>query len=282
GDLAVHAARAGRAGDGSAAPDAKAHSAHPVRHPRRHRGAVRRRHRPRPRKLDRWRPGRHGRRGDRDAGRSRGARADGGGPWSRSPGGHPGGRDRHRRGSPYRGRELVKPLDAIIIGTGQAGPPLAGRLTAAGMKVAIIERKLFGGTCVNTGCTPTKALVASAYAAHLARRSADFGVISDGAVRVDIGRVKARADAIVASSRTGVERWLRDMPGCTVIQGQARFEAADVVRVDGQRLTAPRIFINVGGRALVPADTPGVDQVPYLTNSSLLALPRCTGASAPR
>src|SRR6266566_9530790 len=150
--------------------------------------------------------------------------------------------------------------DAIIIGTGQAGPPLAERLTRAGMKVAIIERKLFGGTCVNTGCTPTKTLVASAYAAHLARRAADYGVILDAPIRVDMTRVKARADAVSAKSRAGVEGWLRGMKGCTVITGSARFVGHHTVQVGEERLTAPRIFVNVGGRAVVP-DLPGIGQV---------------------
>jgi pyruvate/2-oxoglutarate dehydrogenase complex dihydrolipoamide dehydrogenase (E3) component len=165
----------------------------------------------------------------------------------------------------------VTPFDAIIIGAGQAGPPLAGRLTAAGMKVAVVERKLFGGTCVNTGCMPTKTLVASAYAAHLARRAAEYGVLTGGAIRIDMPKVKARADAVSANARGGVERWLRNMTGCTVYQGHARFEASNTVRVDDERLTAPRIFLNVGGRAHVP-DMPGVNEVPYLTNTSILAL----------
>jgi pyruvate/2-oxoglutarate dehydrogenase complex dihydrolipoamide dehydrogenase (E3) component len=162
-------------------------------------------------------------------------------------------------------------FDAIIIGAGQAGPSLAGRLTAAGMTVALVERKLFGGTCVNTGCTPTKTLIASAYAAHLARRAADFGVLLEGPVRVDMRRVKARADALVANSRNGVERWLRGMEGCTVVEGHARFEGPDRVRVGDELLTAPRIFVNVGGRAFVP-DMPGVREVPFLTNRSILEL----------
>ena len=162
-------------------------------------------------------------------------------------------------------------FDAIIIGAGQAGPSLAGRLTGAGMTVAFVERRLFGGTCVNTGCTPTKTLVASAYAAHLARRGADFGVVLDGAVKVDMARVKARVDAVVGKSRAGVEGWLKSMDRCAVIEGHARFEGPDTIRVGEQRLTAPRIFINVGGRALVP-DMPGVREVPYLTNTSILML----------
>ena len=168
---------------------------------------------------------------------------------------------------------MSRPFDAIIIGAGQAGPPLAGRLTAAGMSVALIERHLFGGTCVNTGCMPTKALVASAYAAHLARRGAEYGVMLDAPPRIDMPRVKARADAISANSRAGIERWLRDMTGCTVLQGHARFVSPDTVAIGEEQLTAPRIFINVGGRALVPP-LPGIDRVPYLTNSSMLARDR--------
>jgi pyruvate/2-oxoglutarate dehydrogenase complex dihydrolipoamide dehydrogenase (E3) component len=164
-------------------------------------------------------------------------------------------------------------FDAIIIGAGQAGPPLADRLTRAGMSVALIERKLFGGTCVNTGCTPTKTLVASAYAAHLARRAREFGVVLSGKVSVDMPRVKARALGVAAKSREGVENWLRGMPRCTVVQGHARFESPHTVRVGDQQLTAARIFINVGGRASVPK-LPGVDQVPYLVNSSILELDR--------
>jgi pyruvate/2-oxoglutarate dehydrogenase complex dihydrolipoamide dehydrogenase (E3) component len=163
-------------------------------------------------------------------------------------------------------------FDAIIIGAGQAGPSLADRLTRAGMTVALIERKLFGGTCVNTGCTPTKTLVASAYAAHLARRGREYGVIL-GPIKIDMARVKARADDVSANSRGSVEKWLRGMPGCTVIHDQARFEGPDEIRVGEELLTAPRIFINVGGRAAVP-EMPGISEVPYLTNSSILALDR--------
>ena len=165
----------------------------------------------------------------------------------------------------------MREFDAIIIGAGQAGPSLAGRLTGAGMTVAFVERKLFGGTCVNTGCMPTKTLVASAYAAHLARRAADFGVLLEGSVRVDMKRVKARADAVVMGSRTGVESYLRGMAGCTVVEGHARFEGADRVRVGEELLAAPRVFVNVGGRASVP-DLPGVHEVPFLTNRSMLEL----------
>ena len=167
----------------------------------------------------------------------------------------------------------MRTFDAIIIGAGQAGPPLAGRLTAAGMSVALVERKQFGGTCVNTGCMPTKTLVASAYAAHLARRGADYGVVLGGPVRVDMGRVKARADAVAANARASVEKRLRGMTGCTVIEGHARFDGPDRVRVDDQVLAAPRIFVNVGGRAAVPP-LPGLATVAYLTNTSILALDR--------
>jgi pyruvate/2-oxoglutarate dehydrogenase complex dihydrolipoamide dehydrogenase (E3) component len=159
--------------------------------------------------------------------------------------------------------------DAMIIGTGQAGPALARRLVAAGWTVAVIERKLFGGTCVNTGCTPTKALVASAYAACVARRAADYGVTIDGMIKVDMKAVKARKDAIVAPSRNGVERSLRTLKGCTVYQGHARFIAEKTVAVNGSELTADRIFLNVGARAAIPP-IPGLDQVSYLTNSSMM------------
>jgi pyruvate/2-oxoglutarate dehydrogenase complex dihydrolipoamide dehydrogenase (E3) component len=142
--------------------------------------------------------------------------------------------------------------DAIVIGTGQSGPALARRLVAAGQKVAVIERKLFGGTCVNTGCTPTKTLVASAYAAHLARRAGDYGVTIGGPVGVDMQAVKARKDAVVAPSRRGVERSLKTLEGCTVYEGHARFVADKKVAVNGSVLEADRIFINVGGRASIP------------------------------
>jgi len=160
-------------------------------------------------------------------------------------------------------------FDAIVIGTGQAGPPLAGRLAAVGMSVAIVERKLFGGTCVNTGCIPTKTLVASAYAAHTARRGAEYGFAFGGRLRVDMARVQARAAAISAKSRADVEAWLRGTQHCTVVTGQARFVGPDTVSVGDSRLTAPRIFINVGGRASVP-QLPGIADVPFLTNTTLL------------
>jgi pyruvate/2-oxoglutarate dehydrogenase complex dihydrolipoamide dehydrogenase (E3) component len=165
----------------------------------------------------------------------------------------------------------LKKFDAIIIGCGQAGPPLAGRLTAAGMSVALIERKLVGGTCVNTGCIPTKTMVASAYAAHLARRAADYGVTLSGSVGVDMKAVKARKDKISGASRTGLEDWIAGMKDCTLFRGHARFESASTVRVGDDLLTAEKIFLNVGGRASVP-DLPGVHDIDYLTNSSMMDL----------
>ncbi len=163
-----------------------------------------------------------------------------------------------------------QPLDAIIIGAGQAGPALAGRLNTAGLKVAIIERHLVGGTCVNTGCKPTKTLVASAHAARTARRGGDYG-FSAGEVTVDMSAVAARARKVILDSRSGSEAWLAGMDKVEVIRGHARFESADTVVVQGRRLTAPRIFINVGGRAAVP-DMPGLKGVPYLTNTEIVAL----------
>jgi pyruvate/2-oxoglutarate dehydrogenase complex dihydrolipoamide dehydrogenase (E3) component len=159
--------------------------------------------------------------------------------------------------------------DAIVIGTGQSGPALARRLVAAGQKVAVVERKFFGGTCVNTGCTPTKTLVASAYAAYLARRAGDYGVTIGGPVGVDMQAVKARKDAIAGASRRGVERSLKTLEGCTVYEGHARFVADKKVAVNGFELGADRIFINVGGRASIPPIA-GLDQVPYFTNSSMM------------
>jgi len=159
--------------------------------------------------------------------------------------------------------------DSIIIGTGQAGPSLARRLAGSGQKVAIIERDRFGGTCVNTGCTPTKTLVASAYAAHVARRGADYGFDIGGEVKVDMKRVKARKDYVVGLSNHGVERSLRNLENGTVYQGQARFLSPHEVAVGAEILRADRIFINVGGRAAVSGIS-GLDQVDYLTNSSMV------------
>jgi pyruvate/2-oxoglutarate dehydrogenase complex dihydrolipoamide dehydrogenase (E3) component len=165
---------------------------------------------------------------------------------------------------------VTRRFDAIVVGAGQAGPPLAGRLTAAGHTVAMVERKLIGGTCVNTGCIPTKTLVASAQAAHLARRGADYGV-GTGTVSVDMAKVKARKDAIMLGDRRGVEDWLYGMNGCTVIRGHARFEDPHTLRIGDEALHAERIFLNVGGRAVVP-DIPGLADIDFLTNVSILEL----------
>ncbi|WP_454813162.1 FAD-containing oxidoreductase [Labrys neptuniae] len=162
-------------------------------------------------------------------------------------------------------------FDAIIIGAGQAGPSLAGRFSAAGQRVAIIERKHVGGTCVNTGCMPTKTLVASAYAAHLARRADDYGVVLNGHVGVDMKKVWTRKQAVTMNARIGLEGWLGGMPGCSLIRGHARFTGSHEIEVDGERLSAPKIFLNVGGRALVP-DMPGLDGIDYLTNTSIVEL----------
>jgi pyruvate/2-oxoglutarate dehydrogenase complex dihydrolipoamide dehydrogenase (E3) component len=166
---------------------------------------------------------------------------------------------------------MSQSFDAIVIGTGQAGPSLARRLAGAGMTVAVIERGLFGGTCVNTGCIPTKTMVASAYAAHLAFRSADFGVDLPGPPAVDMKRVKARKDGIVNDNRGGVASSLRNTAGVTVVEGHARFASNREVRVGDEVLTAGKIFVNVGGRAFVPA-IPGIDRVPFLTNSSMMGV----------
>jgi pyruvate/2-oxoglutarate dehydrogenase complex dihydrolipoamide dehydrogenase (E3) component len=159
--------------------------------------------------------------------------------------------------------------DAIVIGTGQAGPALAVRLGKAGRKTAIIERKRIGGTCVNNGCIPTKTLIASARAAHVARRGADFGVMIGGAIEVDMARVKARKDGIVAQSNNGLRKWITEAPNVTLIEGHARFEGPHSVRVSDRLLEADEIFINVGGRASVP-DMPGIADVPYLNNVSMM------------
>ena len=164
---------------------------------------------------------------------------------------------------------MATTYDAIVIGTGQAGPSLAVRLANAGMRVAIIERKRFGGTCVNTGCIPTKTLIASARAAHVARHARDYGVMIDSSIAVDMKKVKERKDAVVHRSNEGVENWLKGTANVTVYEGHARFEGAHRVRVGEERLDADKIFINVGGRASVPP-LPGLDQVSYFNNSTMM------------
>jgi pyruvate/2-oxoglutarate dehydrogenase complex dihydrolipoamide dehydrogenase (E3) component len=159
-------------------------------------------------------------------------------------------------------------FDAIVLGAGQAGPPLAVELAHAGQNVALVERKYFGGTCVNTGCIPTKTLLANARVAHMARRAGDYGV-STGSVAVDMKKVKARKDEVSGSSRDGVEKMLRETPNCRVFTGHARFVADHTIEIDGQRLDADRIFINVGGRAAIPR-IEGLESVPYLTNSTMM------------
>src|SRR6202041_405833 len=165
---------------------------------------------------------------------------------------------------------MARHFDSIIVGAGQAGPSLAGRLTQSGRKVAIVERKLFGGTCVNTGCIPTKTLVASAYVARKAVQAAEYGIVTRD-VSVDMKAVMARKDRVSATSRTGVEGWLRGMAGCTVYNGHARFESAHEMRIGSEAISADEIFLNVGGRATVP-NFPGVDAVPFLTNVGILGL----------
>jgi pyruvate/2-oxoglutarate dehydrogenase complex dihydrolipoamide dehydrogenase (E3) component len=165
---------------------------------------------------------------------------------------------------------VTEKFDAIIIGAGQAGPPLAGRLTQAGQTVAVLERKLVGGTCVNYGCIPTKTLVASAHAAHLARRGAEYGV-GTGEISIDMAKVKARKDKVMLGDRDGLESWINGMDGCTFIRGHARFESAHTLRVDGRVLEADKIFLNVGGRAVAP-DMPGLSDIDYMTNVGILEL----------
>ncbi len=164
---------------------------------------------------------------------------------------------------------MSQTFDAIIIGTGQSGPFLATRLAQKGMRVAIAERQKFGGTCVNTGCIPTKTLVASARVAQTVRRAAEHGVTLSGPAAIDMKKVKARKDGIVAQSNVAVEKGLRSLANCTVLHGHASFEGPRTVRVGEDILEAPQIFINVGARAFRPP-IPGLDTVDYLTNSSMM------------
>lgn len=169
---------------------------------------------------------------------------------------------------------MAEKFDAIVIGTGQAGPSLAAKLARSGKKTAIIERHLFGGTCVNVGCIPSKSLIASARAAHVIRRAADFGISleGEGGIQVDMKKVKARKDAIVAQSNQGVEKWLRSTANLTVIQGHARFTGANAIEIDHEKkLEAQQMFINVGGRPTIPK-IPGLESVAYLTSSSIMKL----------
>jgi pyruvate/2-oxoglutarate dehydrogenase complex dihydrolipoamide dehydrogenase (E3) component len=161
--------------------------------------------------------------------------------------------------------------DAIIIGAGQAGPPLAGRLSQAGMRVALIERARVGGTCVNNGCTPTKTLIASAYVARVARRAADYGIQIDGNPETDMRGVKARKDALVERTVASLEKWLSSLANVTLYRGHARFTDARTVRVGDESLSAERVFVNVGGRPSLP-NLPGVDTVPYLTSESMMSV----------
>jgi len=166
---------------------------------------------------------------------------------------------------------MANHYDAIIIGAGQAGPPLAGRMNQEGLKVAIIERKLMGGTCVNVGCTPTKTLVGSARIAHYARHALDFGVVIDGDVRVDMKKVKARMDQVSGESKSNVTAWVEGMGNVDLIRGHAHFVDANTVEVNGDRLTSDKIFIDVGARARVP-DMPGLAEVAFLTNSGMMEI----------
>ena len=163
----------------------------------------------------------------------------------------------------------MKKYDAIVIGAGQAGPSLAAKCVSENLKTAIIERHLFGGTCVNTGCIPTKTLVASARAAHMARRGEEFGVRISGDIKMDMKKVKARKDAVVQQSNQGVTGWMKNMQGLDVYEGHGKFESENVVSVNGEQLQAEKIFINVGARARVP-DMPGLDEIEFFTNSNIM------------
>jgi pyruvate/2-oxoglutarate dehydrogenase complex dihydrolipoamide dehydrogenase (E3) component len=162
-------------------------------------------------------------------------------------------------------------FDAIVIGTGQSGPALARDLAAAGRSVAVIERKSFGGSCVNFGCVPTKAYVASARAAHVARTAQDLGVEIRGEIVVDLARVKQRKDELVISSSGGVEKSLRDENNITVIEGHGRFVGPRRVKVGERELEAKTVIINTGARAAAPK-IDGLNDVPWLTATDMLEL----------
>ncbi|MFM0646954.1 FAD-containing oxidoreductase [Paraburkholderia bryophila] len=168
-------------------------------------------------------------------------------------------------------------FDAVVIGTGQGGSPLAVRLGESGRQTAVIERGAFGGTCVNVGCTPTKSYVASARAAHVARHAAELGVQVSGTVSVDLAAVRARKDRIIGQSRDGVEQWLRGADNVTVFNGHARFTGAHTLSISGpdgaviDEISADDIFINTGTRAVVPP-LEGLERIRYYTNSNLLEL----------
>lgn len=170
----------------------------------------------------------------------------------------------------------MREFDALIIGGGQAGPPLAARLARNGLRVAVIERKQLGGTCVNTGCIPTKSMVASAYAAHMARRGHEYGVVTSAGIRVDLRRVKTRKDEISGNSRSNIEKWLANTANLTVVYGHARFADSQTVLVNGERYTAPQIFINVGARPFTPP-WPGLDTSKHLNNATLMQLDELPG-----
>lgn len=164
----------------------------------------------------------------------------------------------------------ARTFDAIVVGSGQAGPPLVGRLASAGLDVALVERNVLGGTCVNFGCTPTKALVASAKVAQQVRRAAEYGVIAPEP-QIDLRQVIDRKARIVEKSRRGLEKWIEGMERCTLIREHARFEEPGVLRVGDQRIRSERIFLDVGARARIP-DLPGLGEIPYLTNTSIMEL----------
>jgi pyruvate/2-oxoglutarate dehydrogenase complex dihydrolipoamide dehydrogenase (E3) component len=176
-------------------------------------------------------------------------------------------------GAQTKGNTMAEKFDAIVIGAGQAGPAMAVRCGKEGLKTMLVERHRFGGTCVNNGCVPTKTLIASARAAHVARTAADFGVVIDGPVRVDMAVVKARKDRIVEASTKGVRAWLDGAPNVTVVEGHAQFVGPHRIRIGTQEFDAPRIFINVGGRAMVP-DMPGIKDVPFLNNERIMHVDR--------